>query len=263
MRYEEIYIEWTPAELDRFLQENYGYSLWHFSWSFIHNSFLWKDYREGSGIKILKEMKNKLQKISEQLIKPPFPYKAHKDINNANKEIDWILNSQNTKGAPSKRLSIIALIWSYFIRKGNEIHFANITGLLEWFIDRNKNCEFFISFFTDFADPDKPCLKNIYEDEDLTLTEQSFNNEKFRKLIYRHRKENTHSEAVEEGKRVFKLSIINSISFENKGAVTKKIEKIDWEKNTPLITFPNSEILTVGDFEQNSERGRKPRLCQN
>ena len=50
----------------RFLQENYGYSLWHFSWSFIHNSFLWKDYREGSGIKILKEMKNKLQKISGQ-----------------------------------------------------------------------------------------------------------------------------------------------------------------------------------------------------
>ena len=263
MKYKEIDIEWTPAELDRFLQGNYGYSLWHFSWSFIENSFLWRDYREGGGIKTLKKVKRDLEEKLNELRKKPFPYESFIHLRKAIKAIDKPLNSQNTKGAPSKRLSIIALIWSYFIRKGNETHFANITGLLEWFIERNKNCEFFISFFTDFADPDKPYLKNIYEDEDSTLTEQSFNNEKFRKLIYRHRKENTHSEAVEEGKRVFKLSIINSISFENKGAVSKKIEKIDWEKNTPLVTFPNGEILAVRDFEQNSERGRKPRLCQN
>lgn len=231
MRYEEIDIEWTPAELDRFLQENYGYSLWHFSWSFVDNSLLWKDYREGGGIKILKEMKNKLQKISEQLIKPPFPYKAHKDINNANKEIDWVLNSQNTRGTPSKRLSIIALIWSYFIRDKHKTHLANISGLLEWFNDKTENSEFFASFFKDI---------------------ENLNNKKLKKLIDRHRKENTHSAAIEEGKDVFEMPAgIISILFEDE-AKTNRLEKSNWNKKTPLVTFPIGEILTIGDFEENN-----------
>lgn len=235
MRYEEIDIEWTPAELDRFLQENYGYSLWHFSWSLLHNSFLWKDYRERGQIKILNDMRNKLQKISEQLIKPPFPYAVYKNINDANKEIDWILNSQNTKGAPSKRLNIIALIWSYFIKDKHETRLANISGLLEWFDNKTESSEFFTSFFKEIE-----CL----------------NNEKLRKLINRHRKENTHSESVEEGKRVFEMPAgIISILFEDKRAKTKRLKE-PVAKSAPLLSFPDGTVLTVGDFEENKRMAK-------
>jgi len=234
MRYKEIDIEWTPAELDRFLQENYGYSLWHFSWSFIRNSFLWKDYREGGEIKTLKKVKRDLEKNLNVLQKKPFPYESFIHLRKTIKAIDKPLNSQNTRGAPSKRLSIIALIWSYFIRDEHETHLANISGLLEWFNDKAEYSEFFVSF-----------LEEI----------ESLNNKKLKKLIARHRKENTHGETIEEGKDIFEMPAkAIAISFEDKRVETKRLEKSDWEKNTPLITFPNGEKLTIGDFEENSKK---------
>ena len=68
------------------------------------------------------------------------------------------------------------------------------------------------------------------------------------------RKENTQNEAVEEGKRVFEMPAgIISILFEEKRDKTKRLEKSDWQKDIPLVSFLNGKILTVGDFEENNK----------
>lgn len=231
MRPKEINIEWTPAETDRFLQENYGYSLWHFACSFIRNSFIWRDYREDGNIKTLKKGKKELEKNLDKFRKYPFPYSSYKYINEAIKEIDKTLNSQNMQGAPSKRLNIIALIWSYFIKDTHKIHLANISGLLEWFNDKTENSEFFVSFFREI---------------------ENLNNKKLGKLIDRHKRKNTYAKAVEEGMRIFKNPAKNiAILFRNNEAEEILLDKFERGKNTPFISFPNGEILAIEDFEKN------------
>lgn len=223
----------NAKEEDRFLQKNYGYSLWHFSLSLAisFSPLSWKDYREGGQIKILKKMNNKLQKISEQLAKPPFPYATQEDINNANKEIDWILNSQNTRGAPSKRINIIALAWSCSIDSPIEI-----IELLAWFKERFKNT---IGY--------KPICDGV----------DKISKESLRKSLHRHKTKSSHKVWIEECRDIFKaIPGAIAISFEDKRVETRWIEKSNWHKDTPLITFPTGEILTVRDFEGNIRKAK-------
>ena len=89
--------------------------------------------------------------------------------------------------------------------------------------------------------------------------------ESLRKLLHRHKTDGTHKAWIEEDKNLF-ISAFPAglaISFKDERIETKRLEKSDWHKDIPLITFPNGEILTIGDFEQNSERGRKSLRCQS
>jgi len=225
----------NAKEEDRFLQDpkNCGYSLWHFSLSLAMKYYLfpWKDYREGGYIEVLKKEKRDREKDRDRYWKMPFIKNYHflfiKNRKEEIKEIDRILNSQNIKGRPSERINIIALAWSYFIDSPVEI-----IELLAWFKKRLENIVIY-----------KPICDGIDK-----ITKESL-----RKLLHRHKTDGTHKAWVEECKNLF-ISAIPAglaISFKDETVETKRLEKSDWQKDTPLIAFPNGEILTVGDFEKN------------
>jgi len=228
----------NAKELDRRLQEDYSYSLWHFSFSLVkdYSPLSWKDHREGGDIEILKKAKRDSEKDRDRYLKIPLIKNYHhlfiKNRREEIKEIDGMLNSQNTKGRPAESINIMALTWSYFIDSP-----VDIIELLVWFKKRLEN----IIIYKPFCDGVNKISK-----------------ESLRKLLHRHKTDGTHKAWVEECKNLF-ISAIPAgltISFKDERIETKRLEKSDWQKDTPLIAFPNGEILTVGDFEENSKENQ-------
>ena len=225
----------NAKELDRRLQEDSSYSLWHFSLSLVNNYYLfpWKDYREAGYIKVLKKEKRDREKDCDRYWKMPLIKNYHhlfiKNRKEEIKEIDGMLNSQNTKGRPAAGINIIALAWSYFIDSP-----VDIIELLAWFKKRLEN----IAIYKPFCDGVDKISK-----------------ESLRRLLHRHKKDGTHKAWIEEDKNLFigAFPAGLAISFKNERTEAKHLEKSDWHKDTPLLTFPNGEILTLGDFEENSE----------
>jgi hypothetical protein len=233
--YESIQTKDAKA-LDRHLQDpkNCGYSLWHFSLSLAKNYYLfpWKDYREAGYIEVLKKEKRGLEKDLDRYWKMPLIKNYHhlfiKNREEEIKEIDGMLNSQNTKGRPAESINIMALTWSYFIDSP-----VDIIELLAWFKKRLENIVIY-----------KPFCDGV----------DKISKESLRKLLHRHKTDGTHKAWVEECKNLF-ISAIRvgfAISFEDKRFEAKWPEKPERFKDTPLISFPNGEILTVGDFEENN-----------
>ena len=254
----------NAKEEDRFLQKNYGYSLWHFSLSLAKNYHLFprKDYREEAGfIGVLKKEKRNREKDLDRYWKMPLIRNYHhfliKNKEEEIKEIDGMLNSQKITGIRAKRINILALVWSYFIDRPVEI-----IELLAWFKKRLEN----IAIYKPFCDGVDKISK-----------------ESLRKLLYRHKTDGIHKVWVEEYRNLFisafpaglaisfkykdKGSDGNDTPVEPKGLESarkgtlfriERLEKSDWHKDTPLLTFPkdkdkgNDEILTVGDFEENN-----------
>jgi hypothetical protein len=93
----EIDINWSPKELNSFLQEHYGYSLWHFAQSFF---FLWwwlGDFR-------------------------------HPDVKAREPRL-------RSKGRPANDVNILILLWGQYLKR-IRYDIKNISGLLEWFNEK-------------------------------------------------------------------------------------------------------------------------------
>lgn len=160
------------------------------------------------------------------------------------KKMNGFLNIQKLRGAPYKRINILLLIWSFFIRdnKGNT-HILNILRLLKWFDERFKGISLYRSFSKEIGE--------IHE-------------EKVSKLVHRYRKQmrSDHLEnIIKNGKIAFNESVqrklFKVISFGNKNVVVKAMREFDLDKNSkknPLIIFPRGERLTLEDFENNLKK---------
>jgi len=275
MRYkQEIDINWFPEELDEFLQKEYSYSLWHFSLSLAMNFIFWGDPRSTHKAQLLRKRKNdflkelrNIKKISNE----NFPYiagwainkkikertqrgntakhatqtaiqeyqserlKFLRDLDSMIKNHDIELNDQNLRGSPRKRINVLILIWSHFIKDKNQIHTANIISLLEWFNEQSRNHKQFVS-----------CFKEI----------KKIKNENIKRLIQRYKRQNSLDETIKEGKLSFKVLVGNKIiSFEDNKTMIKNFEKHEWYI-PPLITFPSGEKLTIEDFKENSKSAK-------
>jgi hypothetical protein len=90
----EIDIKWTPKKLNRFLQDEYGYSLWHFAQSLFLLWWWLGDFR-------------------------------HPDIKAKEPKL-------RSRGRPANDVNILILLWGQFLKKINH-DIKNISGLLEWF----------------------------------------------------------------------------------------------------------------------------------
>lgn len=228
----------NAKKLDFFLREKTEnkHNLWHFSFSLFWDCFLFplRDLRgSAKEIAFMKMQKRCLEKLWDETMgrypnQPSCIYFILKDIKAAIEKYSKVLGSQSLRGAPVARMNVIALTWARFLPGNYEIH-----GLLEWFSKRFE-C---LPEYKAFCDEVK-----------------AMSADKLRKLLYAHKQNDFYRGLIEQYKRAFVCpggSV--AISFETFGS--KRLEE-PVAKSTPLLSFPDGNILTVGDFEENDKKAK-------
>lgn len=230
-----MFMNKNAKELDFFLREKTEnkHSLWHFSWNLFWDYFLFplRDLRgSAEDIAFMKRQKKRLEKLRDETLsrypnQPSYIYFTIKDIEAAIEKCSKVLGSQSLRGAPVMRMNVIALTWAYFLRGNYEVH-----GLLEWFSKRFE-C---LPEYKAFCDEVK-----------------AMSGDKLRKLFYAHKRSNTHRKWIEQHKAAFEYPG-GSVAISFKTRESKRLERP--ARSVPLISFPNDEILTIGDFEENNRK---------
>lgn len=228
----------NAKELDFFLREKTEnkYSLWHFSWSLFWDYFLFplRDLRgSAEEIAFMKKQKRHLEKLRDETMsrypnQPSYIYFTLKDIEAAIEKHSKILGSQSLRGAPVAKLNVIALTWACFLPGNYEVH-----GLLEWFGKRFE-CSSERKTFCDEV--------------------KAMSADKLRKLLYAHKRNNTHRKWIEQCKATFGYPG-GSVTVSFKTRESKRLEE-PVAKSIPLLSFPDGDILTVGDFEENKRMAK-------
>lgn len=126
-------------------------------------------------IKITRQIKKRISSGDEDYIEKIFELTPFfETLNELIRKIDdKKLNIQNLRGAPSKRVNIIAHIWSNFIKDKGEPNLVETINLLKWFNGKFQNVDV--------------ASYKIFSAEINEIT-----NEKLKKVIYKHKSQDTY-----------------------------------------------------------------------
>jgi len=234
--------ELKAKKLDALLQKDYGKSLWHFSLSLVWNYFIFrpKEFTGGKKIESLKNQTGNAVKIRDDFWKvlPNFPPKDEflsikQGLDTIIKNYNQILNSKECVGGrPRRNLNVILLAW----QKNSNINYEK---LIVWFMNR------LIKFpaYKSFCDEVKDKFDGVY-----------FQDDSFNRWKHRYMKKDTYERDMENCSVSFKNPVPTiAIYFYNDSIQTISLDQLSCKKDTPLITFPDGDALTIGDFEKNSE----------
>jgi len=285
MRYEKIQTNWNPQELDYFLQQNYSYSLWHFSLSLAENFLFWKDLRghkrTESGyrkvgskdfwtkrINELKDLKKKNILTLENFLKKVQPVLDNWEIPRA--LLEKKVSPRNSNYIEEifdlnpffYQIDFLIKKMNRFLNKqnlrGSPIKRTNIIILIwsTFILDKKGRTQILniINLLKWFSEK----FKDIHLYQSFNKEINEIYGEKASKLIYRYRKESIPKylvNYVENAKTRFETNVRNKLILFGANLVKiTAIRETDWDKyssHSPLITFPNREEYYLSDFEGN------------
>jgi hypothetical protein len=247
----------TPKEVDRILQKDSSFGLYYFTISLV-DVFFFPDFRSmkmlesedmdtswtnfwKKRIKELEKLKIYNKNLWNDILKKcdPFliPYrkevlKLQEGLENIyelignlikNIEDDYLVRGG---GAPTKKLNILFLVWSHFIKDCSKVHLKILLDLQRWFSKRTR--------------------PNIFGEKlSIYFEEEDIEDDNLKRVLIRYRKGESKqiNEKVDRYKERFLIPVNNK--WLEKGIKEKR------RLSMPIIIFTNGEKLTIKDYLYN------------